>query len=123
MISLATAVGLVLVGYWPTGRLAGLEGQVAMLLGVTVALLGAWAGSLPTVLYLRKAPQEHPTGILAGLGVRFGVTMALALAVWLSDAVTPRPLILWIGIAQFVILGVDVTGLIALLKQAAKENS
>ncbi len=123
LVATATALGLCLLGYWPTVKLAGTTGVAAMLVGVGVALLGSWAGALPTVLYLRKPPREHATGILAGLAVRFAVTMALTMVMWLVELVPQKPLIWWIGIAQFVILGVDVLGLTALLKRATKEGS
>ncbi|MFH1748944.1 MAG: hypothetical protein ABIG44_18075 [Planctomycetota bacterium] len=117
------AILLLAIGYWPTRILAGSAGLMGMLAGVAVALVGAWAGSLPTLLYISRPAREHPIGILIGLGVRFGVTMGLALAVWLCHVVPEKPLLLWVGIAQCVILGVDVTGLVILLKKAAKEVS
>jgi len=118
-----TAVGLALVGAWPTWRLAGGEGLSGMAFGIGIALVGAWAGSAPTCLYLRKPPIEHPTGIMLGLGVRFAVTVGLLLAVWLHGTFESKALPLWVGIAQFVILAVDVTGLVNLLKRVAKEGA
>jgi hypothetical protein len=119
----ATAVILGAVGYWPTVAIVPEGGVAAMLVGLAVALVGAWAGTVPSVLYLRKPPQEHPIGILLGLLVRFLVTAGLALALWLTGAWAEKPLLLWIGMAQFVLLGVDVTGLVSLLKSAAKETT
>ena len=122
-LSAATAVGLALVGCWPTAVQAGYAGVQAMLVGIGISLVGGWAGVVPTIAYLSKPPREHPTGILLGLGVRFGVTMVLMLAVWLSDVLPEAPLLLWIGVAQLVILAIDVYGLTNLLKRAAKETS
>ena len=118
-----TACTLVLVGYWPTAAQAGPAGVRAMLVAVAIALAGAWAGSVPTVAYLSKPAQQHMTGILLGLSVRFVVTIGLTLAIWMSNAFPERPLLLWVGIAQFVILGVDVYGLRSLLRRTVKEAS
>ena len=120
LVSAATAIALALVGYWPTVSLAGSAGVIAMLVGIGVSLVGGWAGSLPTIAYLRKPIREHLNGILLGLVVRFGVTLALALAVWLGGSFERFALLLWVAIAQLVILLVDVLGLVGLLKRAAR---
>lgn len=120
MMSAGVALLLALVGYWPTASHAGSAGVAAMLVGIGVSLVGGWTGSLATIAYLRKPPREHPNGILLGLAVRFAVTLALALAVWLGGPFQRLPLLLWVGIAQLVILLVDVLGLVGLLKRAAR---
>ena len=123
LTAVATAVTLGAIGYWPTVARAGPAGAWAMLVGIGIALVGAWTGVLPTVACLSKPPQKHLAGILLGLGVRFGVTFGLTLAVWLSDRFAQTALLLWVGLAQFVILGVDVYGLTGLLRRSAKEAS
>ncbi len=121
LTALAVAAALVALGYWPTVRVGGTGAVGGLLAGVAVALVGAWAGSLPTILYSSRPPQQHATGILLGLGVRFGVTVALMLVVWLGSGLPRRPLLLWVGIAQLVLLLVDVLGLVALLKRATRK--
>lgn len=123
LIALAGAVLLAVVGYWPTTALAGARAGGAMLVGIAVALVGAWAGIAPTIAWLKKPAQEHLVGIMLGLGIRFGVTIGLAVAIWATDTFDKQPLLLWVGLAQFVLLGVDVPGLTALLRRAAKEAS
>ena len=120
LTSAAAAITLALIGYWPTVSHAGSAGVAAMLAGIGVSLAGGWIGSLATIAYLRKPPREHPNGILLGLVVRFAVTLALALAAWLAGPFERLPLLLWVGIAQLVILLVDVLGLVGLLKRAAR---
>lgn len=122
LTSLAVAVAVTVVGYWPTSSLAGAAGVNAMLIGVGISLIGAWAGSAPTVAYLRKEPREHANGILMGLSVRFAVTIGLALAAYLVGDIARKPLLLWVGISQLVILLVDVLGLVSLLKTAARDS-
>jgi CHASE2 domain-containing sensor protein len=111
-VSTAAAATLALVGYWPTQVQAGAPGVSAMLAGIGIALVGGWAGSLPTVAYLPRKPREHAIGILIGLATRFGVTLGLAVAAWLTGVFPKTPLLLWVGIGQLVILAVDVPGLV-----------
>ena len=122
-MSSATGAALALIGYWPTDDQAGPAGVNAMLAGIAIALVGGWAGSAVTIGYLTKPPQQHSNGILLGLSVRFAVTVGLTLASWLSEMFPSIPLLLWIGMAQLVVLAVDVPGLVGLLKRAAREAS
>lgn len=120
--SAATALLLGVVGVGPTAALAGTPGIWAGVFGLGIALLGSLAGSAPTLAYLRKPPREHAIGILLGLGVRFAVTIALTVAVWLMDLVPETALVLWVGLGQFGLLAVDVWSLTGLLRQAAAEG-
>jgi len=120
--SAAVAAIMALIGYFPTVRLAGAAGVTAMFVGIGISLIGAWVGVTPTIAYLGKPAREHPTGILAGLGVRFAVTLGLALAAALTDMFARLPLLWWVGISQFVILGVDVFGLVGLLKRSKRDD-
>ena len=94
-----------------------------MLVGISISLLGGWAGTLPTIACINKPPREHAAGVLGGLGVRFAVTLGLAVAILLTGAFAKVPLLLWVAVSQLVILVVDVLGLAALLKRAAKDAS
>jgi hypothetical protein len=123
LMSTAAAVALAAIGYWPTVAQAGTAGVNAMLVGLAICLVGGWVGALPTVAYLSHPPREHPTGILAGLAVRFGVTLGLTIAAVLTRAFSDVPLLLWVGVGQLVILGVDVFSLTGLLRRAARDRS
>jgi hypothetical protein len=123
LVSTATAVALAAIGYWPTVAQAGAAGANAMLVAIAICLVGGWVGALPTVAYLNRPPREHPTGILAGLAARFGVTLGLAIAAVLTRAFSDVPLLLWVGIGQLVILGVDVFNLTGLVRRAARDGS
>lgn len=121
LTSTAVAAALAIIGYWPTSSQAGPAGVTAMLIGIGVSLIGAWAGAAPILVYLRKPAREHANGILLGLASRFAVTLGLALAACFVGEISRTPLLLWVGISQLVILMVDVIGLVALLKRAAKD--
>jgi hypothetical protein len=122
-VSAGVAVLLAGAGYWPTQAVAGAEAVPAMLAAIGISLVGAWAGLIPTLAYLRKPPQEHPIGILGGLVVRFVVTVGAALALYLVGVLPERPLLLWVGLSQFILLGVDVFHLVGLLKAAAAKET
>jgi len=118
--SAGTAVALGLVGYWPTSAQAGSVGVSAMLVGIGIALIGAWLGTLPTIACLPQEPRRHANGILLGLAVRFAITLGLGIAVLVTGCFSVIPLLLWLAIAQMVILMVDVWGLVTLLRRAAR---
>jgi hypothetical protein len=123
LFSLAGAAGTSLVGYWPTAAVAGAAGVHAMFAGIAVALLGGWVGLLPCFFVLRRDPRQQVNGILGGLGVRFAATLALAAAVFLTGVFAPRPLVLWVAIAQLAVLAVDTIGLVSLFKRTPGATS
>jgi hypothetical protein len=121
LASTAAAAALGLVGYWPTVVQGGVGSVKAMVAGIAISLVGGWIGTIPTIAFLSRPPREHPMGILAGLGARFAVTLGLAIAAVVTGAFSNVPLLLWVGISQLVILGVDVFSLVGLLRQAARD--
>lgn len=120
LVALGSAIGLALIGYYPTVSLSGPSGVRAMALGIAVALLGGWAGSVPPLALLRRSAREFAAGTLGGLLVRFVGTLGIALGVWALDVVPHVPLLIWVAIAQFVILTVDTIGLIRLGRQVTR---
>ncbi len=119
--SLAAAVLLGVLAWWWHRGSAG-SWQAAQL-GLAGGLVGAWFGSLPPALLMRGDPQRQASGALAGLGVRFFVTALLALVLSETIPETRRAdrlvMLVWIGIAQFVLLGVDVGHQIRLVRRLA----
>jgi hypothetical protein len=122
VIALATAVGLAILGYFPTLSRTGQAGVSAMLVGLGIALVGAWVGSLPPFFFLHRSVREFPAGILAGLLVRFVGTMGMALGFWTLDIVPHVPLLIWVGVGQIVILAVDTIGMVRLARDFAGER-
>lgn len=118
LLGAAVIAGL---GYFPTRQLVGEEGIPAMLAGIAVALVGAWIGTAPMVYALAFPPQQQITGLMGGLGLRFGATIALGAVVWLSAGLAQKPLLLWIGMTQMVLIAIDVAGMVPLLKRSAEE--
>ena len=87
-----------------------------MALGIGIALLGAWLGSLPPLFFVHRPLHEFPTGILAGLLVRFVATLGVALGIWALDIVAGAAFLIWVGMGQIVILAVDTIGMIRLAR-------
>lgn len=116
----AVAIGLAVVGYYPTRAAAGPDGITAMLAGLAAALLGAWCGLAVMVTALRVTPREQVSRILGGLGVRFAATVVLAVGLALSGWVAAKPVVLWIAVAQLVILAADTWLLAGQLKRQGR---
>lgn len=115
---LAAVVGVVLaiLGYIPTRVLSDGAGTQAMLIGIGVALVGAWAGSLMPVFFISPNPRVFLNGILLNLGVRFAGTMALALLLRALGIGPDKPFLLWVGIGQVVFLVSDTIMLLRLVR-------
>jgi hypothetical protein len=114
--SLAACVVLAAVGYWPARTLGGIT---AMVVGLSIALLGGWAGLIAPVLAAAAGPRQQLNGQLLGLAARFGATMTLAVAALFSGLVPIKPMILWAAIGHSAVLAVDLAGLVRLLKRSA----
>lgn len=102
------AIGLALLAWWPVTSGYGRPAAVATAAGCLIALLGSWASAAPLVLTMRAAPVVFASGALASLGVRFAVTIGLALACWASQALPGDPLMISVGVSQLALLAVDV---------------
>jgi hypothetical protein len=121
-LAAATAALLACIGYFPTLRLSGTAGVGAMLVGIAVALVGAWIGSLIPILFIRPDPRVFLNGLLIGLGARFVITLALALLLRAMGVGPAKPLLLWVGIGQVVILATDTVGLLRLVRRLSWEG-
>ena len=115
--SLAAAVGLALIGWYPTTLASGPRAEHAMLVGIAVALVGGWAGVIAPLAVLGRSAATLAFATLAGLGVRFFVTLAAAIVLWKLAIFPATPLMLWVGLAQFVILAVDLFGLVRIVRK------
>jgi hypothetical protein len=107
---LAAMVVVALLGFVPTRRLGG-EGAVrSMTAGCLVGWLASALGGIP-VLLGRKAAETTAAGrlqaMLASMGLRFGVVLALGAAAAFSGWFDLKPLLLWIGLSYLALLAVD----------------
>jgi len=97
-----------LLGYVPTRRLGGEDALPAMLAGCVVGLLASAAGGVPVALARRAAaPTARLQAMMAAMGLRFAVVLALGVAALLSGAFARTPLLMWVAISYVVLLVVD----------------
>lgn len=120
VISIAVAAGLAGVGYLPTRALAGESGVFGMLVGTGIALTGTVVGLVPPLLMLRADSRQRHSGILAGMVVRFLLTVGLLTAAMLAGFCDRVPLALWAVIGYIILLVVDVVALGALMKRDSR---
>lgn len=102
----AVSVGLAVLGYLPTRRLAGAEGVGAMGAAVLVVGLASAAGGLPVFL-ARRAAEPKPQIVLSSMLVRLVAVVVLSLPMVWWGGVAPRPFLVWLVIAYLALLVVD----------------
>jgi hypothetical protein len=109
-LSLAVAVvlGLSLVGWLPTRRLAGAGGVAAMVAGCAISLLSAaLAGWLLIVVGAETPEARMQRGFLAMI-VRLAVVIVLGIAAALSGEFARVPLLFWMATAYVALLPLEV---------------
>lgn len=107
LLAFGGALLVVLAGYWPTASQSGAAGVTALLIAVAAALVGSWAGSVAPLWMIGAAPQQFVAAYFLGLGARFALTLLAALVLPAVLDVPRTPLLLWVGIAQVVLLAID----------------
>jgi hypothetical protein len=114
-LSLAVAIvlGLCLVGWLPTRRLAGAEGVTAMVAGCAISWISAaLAGWLLIVVGAETPEARMQRGFLA-MTVRLAVVVVLGIAGALSGEFARVPLLFWMATAYVALLPLEVTLAIA----------
>ena len=112
---------VVVVGAWPTWRLAGGAGLTAMGVGSAISLIGALAGSLVSVAGMARRPELAGYMTMAAASVRFGVALVLAAAVALIGLLDVAALLLWVVISYLALLGGETAGLVRMIRRNEAE--
>jgi hypothetical protein len=104
----ATALAA-LLGFVPTRRLGGEGALGAMIAGCVVGWLASALGGIPVALGRGKVadPTARLQAMMASMGLRFGVVLALGAAAAFSGWFGLKPLLLWIAISYMALLAVD----------------
>lgn len=107
--ALAAVVLAAALGFVPTRRLGGEEGLAAMIAGCVIGWAASALGGIPVVVSRGKAatPAGRLQAMLASMGLRFAVVLALGAAAAFSGWFSLKPLLLWIGISYLALLAVD----------------
>ena len=99
---------LMLVGAWPTMRLAGEGSIAAMLAGCGLSLIASLAGSVPIWRAWNKPPQETLPAMMGSIVLRFAAAFVLGIAAAATGWFATRPLLLWLAISYVGLLVADV---------------
>lgn len=108
--ALAAVVLAAALGFVPTRRLGGEDALAAMIAGCAVGWAASALGGIPVALGRGKAavnPAARLQGMLASMGLRFAVVLALGAAAAFSGLFGLKPLLLWIAISYLALLAVD----------------
>lgn len=101
-------------GYWPMRMFYGADSSLAMLVGVLIAWIGSLAALVPAARTYSSGPRAFCFGVLGGLGIRFGLTLGLALMMRWMELVPAAPLLVWVGAVQLLLLATDTLALVRL---------
>ena len=107
-LAVAVVLGLSVIGWLPTRRLAGEGAAAAMLAGCAISLLSAaLAGWLLIVVPAETPEARMQRGFLA-MVVRLAVVVVLGMAAALSGELARQPLLFWIGTTYVALLPLEV---------------
>ncbi len=113
--------GAVVLGAWPTWRLAGAAGLTAMGVGSAISLIGALAGSLVSAAGMARRPELAGYMTMAAASVRFGVALVLGAAVALIGLLDIAALLLWVVISYLALLGGETAALVRMIRRNEAE--
>ncbi len=106
--TLGLSAAALLLGYFPTVRLAGSATVFSMIAGVAVSLVASWVGAVPVALTRNRAAAFGPgTMAMVAMLIRFFVVLILALSIALSGKVDRAVFLIWVGISYMVLLAAD----------------
>jgi hypothetical protein len=107
-VAVAIVLGLCVIGWLPTNRLAGAAGVPAMVAGCAISLVSAaLAGGLLIVVGAETPEARMQRGFLA-MVVRLAVVVALGTAAALSGELARQPLLFLMGTAYVALLPLEV---------------
>lgn len=103
---LASAVGMMALGYLPTLRLAGGTAVPAMVGAILAVSLGSIIGGYPVfAAHLRGVPNPHAG--LVSMMVRLIAVVVLASVVGLSLPLESGPFLGWLAVSYLLLLVID----------------
>lgn len=125
LVGTAFAVVFILagIGYWPTVRLSGGEGAVAMVAGCLISWASSCAGAVPLALVPAKPSAEQAGSVLVATGVRFVVVLLLVVPMVLSGWFDRAVLAIWVAISYLLLLVVDSAFTVHLLKRMSQDRT
>jgi hypothetical protein len=122
-IATAALAAVCAAGAWPTWRVAGTDGLVALATAAGISLVGAVVGYLPSASVVGGKPEARLQAAMLGIGVRLFMTLAGTFAVLALDALPARvPFAVWIGIDYATLLLVETRTVLRTVRRADGER-
>lgn len=115
--ALGVAALLIGVGYVPTLRVAGDAAIASLLAGVGTSLLASLAGALPIALSRATTPAARHTSMMGAMALRMAITLAVFAPLAITQAVPRNPLAIWTGVSYVLLLGVETSVAVWLMKR------
>lgn len=111
VLALVSVLVVGLLGWWPTRRLAGDQGLIALACGCGISLAGSLLGALPLAIAgtaVERPQSDSPLArILGPTAIRLTVVLVAGVAAALSGWFSISPLLIWLAISYIVLLPVD----------------
>ena len=107
-LAVAIALGLCVVGWLPTRRMAGADAVAAMVAGCGIGLLSAALAGWLLIVMGGETPEARMQRSFLAMVVRLAVVVVLGMAAALSGEFGRAPLLFWIGTAYVALLPLEV---------------
>jgi hypothetical protein len=104
----AIVIGLCVVGWLPTQRLAGPRAVSAMVAGCVISLLSAALAGWLLIVVSGDTPQARMQRGFLAMIVRVAVVLVLGIAAALSGEFARSPLLFWMATAYVALLPLEV---------------
>lgn len=114
---MAGAFALGIVGVFPTQRLAGREGLLAMGVGIGISCLASIGAAIPLAFNRDMSPASRQIATLGAMAIRMFVTLVLFATCALCAWVPNKPLAIWTGMSYLILLAIETTMAVQLLKR------
>lgn len=108
--SLATAVVLMAIGYYPTVKIAGEGALAGMAAGCGASLLASCLGAIPLAMAATGRVSHNANAVLGSTLIRFMTVLIVVVPVALMDMPHRKVFVFWVAISYLLMLAVD-TGL------------
>lgn len=119
--SLATAVVLMAIGYYPTVKIAGKGAIAGMATGCGASLLASCLGAIPLALAATGRVSHSANAVLGSTLVRFMTVLVVVVPVAFMDMPHRTVFVFWVAISYLLMLAVD-TGLAVRTLRRASDN-
>ena len=123
-VAVATAAAAVVagLGYVPTVKMAGDAAIWSMLAGCGVSWVASCVGAIPLATVSSRG-TDSATAVLASTGVRFLVVLMLVVPLVFSGWVTRNVFVFWVGVSYLLMLFVDTTFALRLVKRRTENET